>query len=95
MKLSQNFREFIQLLNEKSVRYLVVGGYAVNLHGYPRYTKDLDFWIWTGGDNIKNLLAAISDFGFGSLGLTESDENHRTILSNFDTNLSGLTSWWK
>ncbi len=34
--LNQDFREFIQLLNEGSVRYLVVGGYAVAEHGYPR-----------------------------------------------------------
>jgi len=39
--LSKDFKEFIELLNENSVKYLVVGGYAVALHGYPRYTKDL------------------------------------------------------
>lgn len=40
--LSKDFKEFIELLNENSVRYLVVGGYAVAFHGHPRYTKDLD-----------------------------------------------------
>ena len=40
--LSKDFKEFIELLNENNVRYLVVGGYAVALHGHPRYTKDLD-----------------------------------------------------
>jgi hypothetical protein len=43
--LNQDFKEFIQLLNENDVRYLVVGGYAVALHGHPRYTKDIDIWI--------------------------------------------------
>jgi hypothetical protein len=43
--LSRDFREFLESLNANSVRYLVVGGYAVALHGYPRYTKDLDVWI--------------------------------------------------
>ncbi len=43
--LSKDFREFIELLDENNVRYLLVGGYAVALHGYPRYTKDLDVWI--------------------------------------------------
>jgi hypothetical protein len=40
--LNRDFREFIQSLNDKKVRYLVVGGYAVAFHGHPRYTKDLD-----------------------------------------------------
>lgn len=43
MELDKDFREFIELLNEHNVKYLVIGGYAVNFHGYPRYTKDIDF----------------------------------------------------
>ena len=39
---NQDFKEFIASLNASQVRYLVVGGYAVALHGHPRYTKDLD-----------------------------------------------------
>jgi hypothetical protein len=70
MDLSKDFREFIELLNEHKVAYLVVGGYAVNLHGYPRYTKDIDFWIWMTDDNISRLLEVIRSFGMGSLGLT-------------------------
>ncbi len=42
---NQDFKEFIQLLNDHKVRYLVVEGYAVALYGYPRYTKDIDIWI--------------------------------------------------
>ena len=41
--LSKDFKEFIELLNENRVKYLVVGGYAVALNGHPRYTKDLQF----------------------------------------------------
>jgi hypothetical protein len=55
------------------VRYLVVGGYAVALHGYPRYTKDLDIWIERAPENAKRLVSAIIGFGFSSLGITESD----------------------
>jgi hypothetical protein len=42
MILNQDFREFIELLNSNQVKYLVVGGYALALHGHPRYTKDMD-----------------------------------------------------
>jgi len=47
------------------VRYLVVGGYAVAFHGYPRYTKDLDVWIDRAPDNAANMVKALNDFGFG------------------------------
>ncbi|MEZ4963482.1 MAG: nucleotidyltransferase [Saprospiraceae bacterium] len=73
MTLDKDFREFIGLLNEHEVKYLVIGGYAVNFHGYPRYTRDIDFWIWLTDENIRNLLEAIQAFGFGSLGLTTED----------------------
>ncbi len=73
MVLDKNFREFIGLLNAHGVKYLVIGGYAVNFHGYPRYTKDIDFWIWLTRDNIRHLINAIHAFGFASLGLTETD----------------------
>ena len=43
--LTPDFKEFIQSLNDNGVRYLVVGGYAVALHGHPRYTKDIDIWV--------------------------------------------------
>ena len=71
--LSRDFREFVTLLEQYNVRYMVVGGYAVAIHGHPRYTKDLDIWIWVHEKNAKNILAALSEFGFDSLGLTEDD----------------------
>ena len=73
MELNPDFSEFIALLNAHEVKYLVIGGYAVNYHGYPRYTRDIDFWLWMTDDNIQQLLTAIRAFGFGSLGLEISD----------------------
>ena len=73
MTLDPDFREFIQLLNAHSVRYLIVGGYAVAAHGHPRYTKDLDIWIWLDQDNASLLIHALGDFGFDALGLTPED----------------------
>lgn len=71
--LSQDFKEFIALLNQHNVRYLVVGGYAVAIHGHPRYTKDLDIWVWVDIENAKNILTTLKEFGFASLDLTEQD----------------------
>ena len=71
--LNQDFKEFIQSLNDSGVRYLVVGGYAVALHGYPRYTKDMDVWVDMTADNASKILKALDQFGFGSLGVKELD----------------------
>jgi hypothetical protein len=71
--LSQDFKEFIESLTESEVRYLVVGGYAVAFHGYPRYTKDLDVWIELTQENADRIIQALQQFGFGSLGLAYSD----------------------
>lgn len=71
--LNQDFKEFIQLLNDNQVHYLVVGGYAVAVHGYPRYTKDIDIWIDLAQENAASIVKALEQFGFASLGLKESD----------------------
>ena len=73
MILNPDFKEFFQLLNENDVRYLIVGGYAVAYHGYPRYTKDIDVWISINPENAERVLKTLSDFGFKSLGLEVSD----------------------
>jgi hypothetical protein len=51
----------------------VVGGYAVALHGHPRYTKDLDVWIESSPENAENIMRALDEFGFGSVGLKPDD----------------------
>lgn len=73
MKLSQDFKDLLKLLNEHSVRYLVVGGYATSIHAVPRYTKDIDIWLERSPENARALLIALHAFGFGSLGLTSED----------------------
>lgn len=70
---NQDFKEFIESLNANKVRYLVVGGYAVALHGHPRYTKDLDIWVEMRPENAEMLVNALDQFGLGSLGLKAED----------------------
>ena len=71
--LNQDFKEFIQLLNENQVKYLVIGGYAVAVHGHPRYTKDIDIWIEISEENAQKLVKVLTQFGFEDLGLTSDD----------------------
>ena len=70
---SQDFKEFVALLNAHRVEYLVIGGYAVGLHGAPRFTGDLDIWVNRTADNAARLLEALGDFGFGSFDLKVED----------------------
>ena len=62
--LTGDFKEFLRLLNANRVDYLLVGGYAVGLHGYPRATVDLDIWIRPTASNAERVLAAVQAFGF-------------------------------
>jgi len=72
-KLQTDLKEFIELLNSHSVEYLLVGGHAVAFHGHPRYTGDIDFFIRATPANVRRLLTALSEFGFGGLGIREQD----------------------
>ena len=73
MILNPDFKEFFQLLNANDVRYMIVGGYAVAYHGYPRYTRDIEIWIWINTGNAEKVVKTLVDFGFESLGLQVSD----------------------
>lgn len=68
--LPKDYRELLELLNEKGVRYLVVGGYAVGHYGHSRSTNDIDFFISGEESNAKKIVLALEEFGFGSGELT-------------------------
>lgn len=67
--VTDDFREFLRLLNANRVDYLLVGGYAVGLHGYPRATVDLDIWVSPTPDNATRVIDALGAFGFESASL--------------------------
>jgi predicted nucleotidyltransferase len=71
MLLPKDFRELLQLLNSKKIEYLVVGGYAVALYGYPRATGDMDIWIAISKDNAHRIVEALKEFGFNTPQLKE------------------------
>jgi len=71
--LNPDFKELLRLFNDHNVEYLVVGGYALSAHGHPRYTGDIDLWIGSDPVNSSRVLAALDEFGFGTLGLKEED----------------------
>jgi hypothetical protein len=64
LALSPDFKEFLKLLKEHDVRYLLIGGYAVGYHGYARATGDMDIWIAIHPDNAQKIVAVLKAFGF-------------------------------
>jgi len=73
MTLDKNFEDFVVMLNQQGVTYMVVGGYALAFHGKPRHTGDLDIWIDLSDDNAMKMVKVLNDFGMSSLGLTKID----------------------
>lgn len=69
--LPPDFREFLRCLRDSDVEYLLVGGYAVGYHGYPRATMDIDVWVARTLENARRIVAALEAFGFGGEVLDE------------------------
>jgi hypothetical protein len=68
-----DFRDFIQALNNHQVEYILVGGYSVILHGYARTTGDIDIWVNINGGNYRKLIKAFREFGMSVFDMTEEN----------------------
>jgi hypothetical protein len=62
-ELPIDFKELLQLFGRHRVKYLLIGGYAVGLHGYARATNDIDILIASDDDNAEKVVAALIEFG--------------------------------
>ena len=83
MRLNEDWRQFIELLNSHDVEYLIVGGFAVSFHAEPRFTGDLDVLVRPSPDNAAKLLEAIRAFGLGALGVTTQDLQQEEQIIQF------------
>lgn len=71
--LNPDYRDMVECLLKERVDFMLVGGYAVALYGWPRTTFDIDFWIMSNPENAKAVMRAILAFGAPLMGLTEAD----------------------
>jgi len=95
IRLPKDFKELLQLLNSNQIEYLVVGGYAVALYGYPRATGDIDVWVAISKDNAHKTVEALKEFGFNTPALTEElflEEEKNIRLGNPPLRIEILTS---
>jgi len=71
IELHPDFKDFLRLLNSHGVEYLLVGGYAVGVHGYPRSTGDMDIWIAVSVSNAKKAATVLREFGMPGESITD------------------------
>lgn len=71
--LNPDYRDMVECLLKEGVDFMLVGGYAVALHGWPRTTFDIDFWVMANPENAKAVMRAVTAFGAPLMGLTETD----------------------
>jgi len=64
IELPPDFKEFLRFLDAERVEYLLIGGYAVAFHGYPRTTEDMDIWVASNPENSRRIVKALREFGF-------------------------------
>lgn len=76
MEIQPDFRDLLALFNVHKVEYVIVGGYALAFHGAPRFTGDIDILVKPDPFNATRILAALDEFGFGSLDLVQDDFIH-------------------
>ena len=61
--LNEDYKEMLQILLNNKVKFLIVGAYAMGIHGYPRATGDLDIWVEASTENSENIYQSLSEFG--------------------------------
>lgn len=90
-----NIDNFLRLVNKHQVRLLMVGGGAVNFHGYQRHSADVDFWIDTTEENLKKLLKVFNEMGYEIADFPQSvkdqEQNISVKLSPADLNIELIT----
>ena len=73
MMLNEDYKEMLQFLADEKAKFLLVGAYALAVHGYPRATMDIDIWVMPSTENAQAVLRALDRFGAPLHGLTAAD----------------------
>ena len=93
----ENIDAFVALANKHNVRMLMVGGGAVNFHGYQRHSADVDFWIETTDENFKKLVSVFQEMGYDiedfPSAVKNQEQNISVKFSPLDLNLELITKF--
>jgi len=83
LSLDPNFKELLRLLNSAGVKFLVLGGYAVNFHGYHRNTADIDLWIAVDPENAQKISGVLRQFGFAATSVAAAEFQQKGKILRF------------
>ncbi|MBI5916622.1 MAG: hypothetical protein HY842_14690 [Bacteroidetes bacterium] len=86
-----DFQDFIRCLNESEVDYVLLGGYAVILHGYPRTTGDMDIWVRKTSENYHKIRRAFAAFGMPMFDMTEANFLNNPAMNVFTFGVSPVS----
>lgn len=93
----ENINSFVSLANKHQVRMLMVGGGAVNFHGYQRHSADVDFWIETTDENFQKLILVFNEMGDEiddfPLAVKQQQQNISIKFSPLDLDLELITKF--
>ena len=78
--LNSDYKDILSALSNRKVKFLLVGAYAMAVHGYPRSTMDIDLWVMPGPENALMVLKALEDFGAPSGDLSLEDLQKEEII---------------
>lgn len=81
--IHSDFRDLLNCFNSSGVRYILLGGYAVNFHGHHRNTNDIDLWIAVSPDNAQRVSKALQSFGFSPNGAAPDKFLEVGIINGF------------
>ena len=93
-ELPSDFKEFLNLLRSHGVKYLLIGGYAVIYHGFPRATGDMDIWIAIDPENARRMVETVREFGFDIPDLSPAlflQDNSMVRMGNVPVRIEILT----
>ena len=80
MDISQDYEDLFKILNDYKIKYLVVGAYAVIFYSEPRYTKDIDIWIYPDVNDENNVYELLKEFGVPLKGLSPDDFKDKKMI---------------
>jgi len=80
INIPDDFKDFIIFLNKNKVNYMLVGGWAVTIHGNPRLTGDIDFLISSEDNNIEKLKKTLEDFSAPSFNFERFKEEEESFI---------------
>jgi len=78
--LNSDYKDILRALSGRKVKFILVGAYAMAVHGFPRSTMDIDLWVMPDSENADLVLQALDDFGAPPGGLSPEDLQQEALV---------------